>query len=333
LVLWIAIYIKLIADMLAYVDDAYSWDFENNLLYYEPYATLMPAKQTRFLQLLDELGVPHDKEKQIWGSKITIIGFDVDCNVMTITMPDDAKSDLISAIRLFAVAGHRPRLLDYQRLAGWINWALNVYPLLRPGLSTLYAKISGKTQALREIYVNKQLCRELVWIADHLETSNGIFMMDSIDWPLHFADHILYTDACLFGMGFWSPSLCRAFQHDVQLSEKTTIFFYEAYTVLCALHWALRFIKPQPTRILICTDNMNTVNMFHSLRATPTYNPILLTAVDLLIRFNAQLRVSYVPGNQNVVADALSRFQNHVARAACPRIAILPFQPPRLSLG
>ncbi|KAF8957956.1 hypothetical protein BDZ97DRAFT_1636905, partial [Flammula alnicola] len=333
LVLWIAIFVKLIADMLAYADDAYSWEFEGNLLYYTPYDALMPTKQAHFLQLLDELGIPHDREKQIWGPQITIISFDVDPNAMTITMPDDAKSDLVSAIRLFAVAGHRPKLLDYQRLAGWINWALNVYPLLRPGLSTLYAKISGKTQALREIYVNKQLCRELIWIADHLETSNGIFLMESVDWPLHFVDHVLYTDACLFGMGFWSPALARGFQYDIQLTETKTIFFWEAYAVLSALHWAVRFIQPRPTRILICTDNMNTVSMFHSLWVTPAYNPILITAVDLLMHYNVQLHVCHIPGNQNVVADALSRFQNHVARAGCPRIAILPFQPPRLSLG
>jgi hypothetical protein len=37
LVLWIAIFIKHILDLFAYVDDLFSWDFANNLIYYPPY--------------------------------------------------------------------------------------------------------------------------------------------------------------------------------------------------------------------------------------------------------------------------------------------------------
>ncbi|KIJ38677.1 hypothetical protein M422DRAFT_176190 [Sphaerobolus stellatus SS14] len=65
------------------------------MLWYEPYKKDLPAKQTQLLQLWDELGIPHEEPKQLWGTKLTIIGFDVDPNAMTITMPHQACMDLI----------------------------------------------------------------------------------------------------------------------------------------------------------------------------------------------------------------------------------------------
>ncbi|PPQ75846.1 hypothetical protein CVT26_001222, partial [Gymnopilus dilepis] len=40
-------------------------------------------------------------------------------------------------------------LSAFRELAGWISWALNVYPLLRPGLCALYEKMRGKSPLLR----------------------------------------------------------------------------------------------------------------------------------------------------------------------------------------
>lgn len=155
LVLWIGIKLKEIEDLLGYVDDIYPWDFEDNNLWYAPYNKLMPSKQVKLLELWDELGVPHEEKKQVAGSPLTIIGFEVDFNKMTITMPSDAQQDLITAIRSFAHFGQRRSLREFQSLAGWINWALNAYPLLRPGLSVLYSKISGKKTAT-QAYLGKQ---------------------------------------------------------------------------------------------------------------------------------------------------------------------------------
>jgi hypothetical protein len=60
---------------------------------------------------------------------------------MMITMPSAARDELVLAIRTFANPRRRQSLRDFQRLAGWVNWALNVYPLLRPGLSSVYEKM------------------------------------------------------------------------------------------------------------------------------------------------------------------------------------------------
>jgi len=109
LVLWIAGFVVFIHDLFAYVDDAFSYEFADRMTFYGPYNKYMPTKQSRLLTLFDDLGIPHEEQKQVFGSPLTIIGFDVNPNSMTITMSPEARNDLIGTIRDFPthhVANH-----------------------------------------------------------------------------------------------------------------------------------------------------------------------------------------------------------------------------------
>ena len=64
LVIWIAIFVKLILDLFGYIDDNFSFDEEGNVLWYSPYGCYYPAKQTKLLELWDEINLPHDRAKQ-----------------------------------------------------------------------------------------------------------------------------------------------------------------------------------------------------------------------------------------------------------------------------
>ena len=151
LVTWIAIYVYLIPHLKDYVDDTFSFERVNDTLYYAPYQSMYPAKQTHLLQLWDELGIPHDKDKQEFGSTLRIIGLEVDPNAMTVTMDVDARNDLTQLISNFAIASRKRTLREFQCIAGHMNWAFNVFPLLKPGLSAIYSKTVGKNQDLATI--------------------------------------------------------------------------------------------------------------------------------------------------------------------------------------
>jgi len=56
--------------------------------------------------------------------------------------------------------------------------------------------------------------------------------------------------------------------------RRAFIFYFEALCVLSALYHA-DLSTPYASRILIYTDNQNTVDIFNSLRAMPEYNHIL----------------------------------------------------------
>jgi hypothetical protein len=336
LVLWIAIKVKNMEDMFAYVDDAFSWDFDGNLDLYEPYEAFIPEKQFKLLSLWDELGIPHEQSKQVQGQSLRIIGFEVDVSQMTITMPAKALQELVHATRTFAQPNKRRTLRDFQQIAGWINWGLNVFPLLRPGLCTLYEKMRGKTQSRLLLFVSLALCRELIWLADHMSQLPGVSMLASREWK-HADAHVhLYADACPLGLGFWHPRSLQGFQYATTSTDEQGIFFLEALAVLSALHWYLHAHptnKSERIRIVIYTDNENTVNMFNTLHASPNLNPILMTAIDLLIIHNAELRVFHIPGVANGIADALSRFQNDRAQRQSFGLNINPFIPPQLTKG
>jgi hypothetical protein len=156
-------------DIFTYVDDSFSWDLACNTTFYAPYGKRLPSKQAKFLSLLDKVGIPHDERKQVSGSHLEIIGLTVDTDAMMIDMSTESRSQLIDAIRAFANPRQRRTLRDCQRLAGWINWALNAYPLLRPGLSALYDKMCCGVHACSLLSLNMSLVRELSWVANHLE--------------------------------------------------------------------------------------------------------------------------------------------------------------------
>jgi hypothetical protein len=333
LVLWIAVFIKFISDLFSYVDDSFSWEFADHVEFYAPYQKLMPTKQVHLLLHFDELGIPHDECKQVSGSPLTIIGFDVDPNTMTITMPPYARQDLLIAIRTFANPRQRRSLKDFQRLAGWVNWSLNVYPLLRPGLSSIYEKMRRGSSPYQKLSINKAICDELLWLADHIELSDGVHIIESQEWSRSDAYDTYLSDACPSGMGFWSPRTCEGFQCAVPTNSRNGIFFFEALAVLSALHHVCEHVALKPRRLAILTDSSNTFDMFNTLHALPAYNPILVTAVDLLLKSGVQLRVFHIPRNENRVADALSRLDGSSARRLQPELVISNFTPPRLTLG
>ncbi|KZT27376.1 hypothetical protein NEOLEDRAFT_1039444, partial [Neolentinus lepideus HHB14362 ss-1] len=169
--------------LLGYVDDTFSWEFLGKVLFYPPYGQYYPTKQALLLMLWDEIGLPHEKPKQEYAPNLTIIGFDVDPALMRVTMPYESKFQLVNAIREFCKArGRRRSLREWQRLAGWINWSFNAFPLLRPGLANVYLKMSGKSHPNAPIHLNKAVVDDLAWIADHLESSDGIYMMKALIW-------------------------------------------------------------------------------------------------------------------------------------------------------
>ncbi|KAJ8584037.1 hypothetical protein M405DRAFT_747676, partial [Rhizopogon salebrosus TDB-379] len=182
LVIWIAIFKVLICFLYIYVDDSFSFDDKRDLELYAPYKKVLPGSLVKLLRLWDSIGLPHEERKQIYGPELPIIGFDVDPNLMCACMLDDSRERLILALLDFAQWGTRRSLRDFQCLAGWMSWALNVYPLLRPGLSALYAKTAGKLESRAKIWVNRDVVRELTWVVHHLHAADGIFFFKSISW-------------------------------------------------------------------------------------------------------------------------------------------------------
>ena len=148
-------------------------------------------------------------------------------------------------------------------------------------------------------------------------------------------DVTLYCHACLEGMGFWLPDNCVGYYSPVpESTAQEQIFYFEALCVLSAIHHVMEVLcVPPSSRMLIYTDNDNTVAIFNTLRCLPTYNPILIDAANVAIKSGIHFRTLHIPGDLNFVADDISHKKFELAQQYVPNIVISSFLPPRLLLG
>ena len=338
LVTWIAKNVFHIPYLAIYCDDSFAPQSSDDLVFYPPFNTSIPRNQKILLDLWDSLGIPFKQKKQVFGSPLTVIGINVDANRMTLSLPSESREKLLDEIshwvsRPSVTTPGSHKLRKWQALAGWINWSFNVYPLLRPCLNNFYPKIAGKTKQNQRIWVNNAIRDDLSWAADHMRSSSGVHLIRSQEWDPNYADAIIYCDACMEGMAFWYPELDTGFYAPVPLQIPADfIYYYEALCVACALYDVSNSLSSD-SRVLIFTDNSNTVDMFNSLRCPPAYNFIVRFAADTLIKSGINLRVVHVPGDQNDVADALSRQDFARALNLVPNLNIQSFQPPQSPLG
>ena len=269
----------------------------------------MPTPQVRLLTLWDDLGIPHEERKQVFGPSVPVIGIQVDPNKMSYSLPEDSKLKLQHELEECISWKGKRNVRNWQCLAGWVNWCLNVYPLLRPALSNVYEKLRSQPNQNGSIWVNNTVRANLAWALDKIRSSSGLLLLETTSWTLDTATFTIYCDACPTGLGFWYPDLNQGFIAETPDDEVSQlIFYFEALCVLSALNDACARSSTHG-RFVIYMDNQNTVDIFSSLHAKPEYNILLQQAVNLLTTGNHGLRVLHVPGDQNQIADALSRGQ------------------------
>ncbi|RDX48894.1 hypothetical protein OH76DRAFT_1333833, partial [Lentinus brumalis] len=143
-------------------------------------------------------------------------------------------------------------------------------------------------------------------------------------------------DASALGIGVYFPWRHIGYFCEIpSVSPTGTIFFFEALSICSALHrvpvW--RQAGRSIYRLAILSDNTNAVSIFNSLNAEPAYNLILMSAIDVILDSGVEIRVDHIPGEYNVIADAISRRRFDLARSLDPLLSLFPFIPPQDALG
>jgi len=92
LVMWISWNILLI-HFFVYVDDNFGFECAEALMFHARLSCRLPSQQACLLDLWDDIGLPYEDRKQEFGPMLHIIGFVVDPNAMTVTIPDDARAN------------------------------------------------------------------------------------------------------------------------------------------------------------------------------------------------------------------------------------------------
>ena len=82
-------------------------------------------------------------------------------------------------------------------------------------------------------------------------------------------------------MAFWYPELRLGYQCRVPHRFIAPIFYWEAVTVASCITAGP---SNHQSHLVVYTDNQNTVDIWHSLKATTPYNATLLLTIDTLIK-------------------------------------------------
>ena len=103
-------------------------------------------------------------------------------------------------MRLLAWSGPKEFMLhEWQRLAGWINWSLNVFPLLWPTLNNFYAKIRGKCVPNKYIRINNTIHANLLWAIQHLKSSPSVCLIHHLCTMGHLISRHHLLVWCMLG--------------------------------------------------------------------------------------------------------------------------------------
>jgi hypothetical protein len=257
---------------------------------------------------------------------------------MTVTMDIDAHNDLMQLINNFAIAGRKPTLREFQCIAGHVNWAFNVFSLLKPGLLAIYFKTAGKNRDLATIQVNTIIVHKLSWVACHIACSFGIHFLKSVKWdPRNTELHAfsVSTDTSGVGLGCFLPSLKLVFQCTLpSVCASKHIFFFEALAICSVFHY---FTQHPPglshNHLVVYTDSTNIVDILNSLRASGPYNCILISSMDVALDHEVDFGILHIHSVDNPIADAISHSKNNLAVSLCLGLVIQNFKPPQDALG
>lgn len=294
-VIWSAVNVCRLEDIFHYVDDCFSYDFEERPSLYAPYGREMPRKQVTLLQLFDTLGIPHESKKQEFGKNLIIIGFYVSLDNLTISIAPEKLAESLQSLGDFIDVkrvGSRP-IGEWQKVLGAANWCLSIAPKLKAGLLSSFVALSMMDQTQQtELAPSTEVIDDLKWFIKQLKICKPIRIMEDPAWGAKQADLVLRCDA--LEETVWVS--CR--------SEKLTLFYepkdatrdidYNAtLCVLIALEWAAK--KRHPRRLLIQTTSEKTFKLFKNLESKHIHKSFLYYAIGLMIEYDMDVKVDLVP--------------------------------------
>lgn len=271
--------------------------------------------------LFHELGVPLSEEKTEGPSTcLEFLGITLDSVLMQASLPQDKLSRIRAAIKSWSAATTVSKR-DLLSLLGHLNFAMRIIPHGRSFVSRLLV-LANSVKNLRDTVVLDEGCRsDLRFWALLCDEWNGIsfFYNDFVE----SSDSLqFFTDAAPsvgFGGFYNNEWFADVWPTEIQsLRNSKSTALYELYPIVVAcLLWGSRWTRKQ---IVVFCDNAATVEIINKGRSKiPTINSLMRRLTWTCILNNFILRATFIPGHENCVADALSRFKFQEFKTMCPQ--------------
>ena len=267
------------------------------------------------LQFCCQLGIPINHDKTVWpDTKVEVHGIEVDTVLMIARLPDKKLTKARDLIRKLSFV-KRTQLKKLQEALGFLNFACKV---VRPGrtfLRRLYDLCCHASQPHHNIRITKEARKDLKAWLHFLSAYNGVSILAKRVWlsSLHLQ---LQSDAADSGYAavFGNEWLIGSFS----IEERSVhITVRELYPIALAIAVWPQFF--QNKCVLLLCDNEAAVHIINKQTSKDSkIMSVLRFFVIHCMKFNVLFRAKHVPGNENVLADCLSRQQVERARRLHP---------------
>ncbi len=271
----------------------------------------------KFISVCKTLGVPLAHEKTVGPStSIVFLGLQIDSIKLTVSVPDDKIIKISDKIKQ-ALQSRDITLHGLQSLIGSLSFVCKAIAPGRPFLRRLIDLTCGVTSPNQKIILSSGSKSDLnTWLL-FLENFNGVSIIQDQKW-LGQDDIQLFTDASgtqgfggfLSGKWFqgkWPQDVCRT----------QSIAWMEFFPIIVSIVVWGRDL--QGKRIILRSDNKAVVSIINKQTSKcPKIMSLVRFYVLQCLKLNISLYANHIPGKDNDIADALSRFQMRRFRDLVP---------------
>ena len=284
-------------DLVAYLDDMVSAE------------TWLKAEHCHITirWVISESGAEESEAKVVGPTcKMLFLGVLFDTETLTLSVDEERLVETLMLLDEWMLKSHMTRK-EVETVAGKLGFIASV---VRPGrlfVSRILEFLRGLPRT-GKYPVPAEFHKDLLWWKTFLPLYNGVSMMPWEDWS--GPDEVFSSDACLQACGAWSCTRTEFFHitfPDYILQQQLSINALELVTVVVAAkvwgrHW-------QGRRIVVHCDNEVAVTVLNTGRAHNTFLLSCLREIEFLAaRFEFEIRANHIPGVENRISDALSRW-------------------------
>ena len=257
--------------------------------------------------LLEELGLLENLSKACPPSTTQIVlGVLINTIDQTISVPDEKLHEIKPLVAEWQEKKRCTRV-ELQSLIGKLQFITKCVQLSRVFLNRLLESLRSMSSEQKYVYLNKSFKKDLRWWFLFMEEFNGVSFIPPPIWEE--PDVTFSTDSSMSGCG----GICDHEFFHVQfpvsfMQQGLKIHHLEMMAVLLGVRiWGPRC---QGMRVQIYCDNESVVQVINSSRTKDPFLGSCLRELWLEVsKYGFLLRAIHLPGEENRIADWLSRWE------------------------
>ncbi len=259
--------------------------------------------------LLEDLGLKENKKKACPPSTVQVV-LGVEINTVDLTV--SISSERLVELRQLFVVWERKRKTskrDLQSIIGKLCFVVKCVRQSRVFLNRMLHTLRSMSLDQKSINLSPSFKKDLRWWRRYVLRFNGVSFIPPIIWSE--PDFYFSTDSCLSGCG----GICKnEYFHSAYpsfiIAMELRIHQLELLAVLVAVRlWVYRY---PGAKVQIFCDNEAAVRVINSSRTRDEFMGSCLRELWLEVcNYKFELRAVHLPGEENRLADWLSRWELH----------------------